>query len=257
MVNPCGCKDSNTNQASSPGISPAQADQIAQCPATVHEIVCVQADVTITPSVVVGDVESFCVGGPIIGKCPDTPSPTGTCVFTVSQNICVEVPLTFSAGATAVPSGIICRNPITGPCVPPSFTCCEFIMATQGTTEDGTPLQSISIQLCGPASQCSPAGNHINVEFPASGPKFEINLQEMLSMQCNTPEAGLITVTAQAIFNNGAGNSELANFTFVFNSTNNTVHITATSVASGTTLLDTTIALTGNVHFEPCTPPAG
>ncbi|WP_242966707.1 hypothetical protein [Desulfosporosinus sp. FKA] len=243
-----------TKLAFSFGRSLARVGQIAQCPATVHETVCVQADVTITPSVVVGDVESFCVGDPIIGACPGTPSPTGTCTFTVSQNICVEIPLTFSAGATAVPSGIVCGKAQIGQCVPPSFTCCEFIMATQGTTDSGTKLKSLSIQLCGPAGQCSPQGNHINIEFPASGPNFEINLEEMISMQCDTPSSGLITVTAQAIFNNGAGNSELANFTFVFDSTNNTVHITATSVASGNTLLDTTITLTGNVHFEPCVP---
>ena len=201
-----------------------------------------------------GDVKSFCVDGPIIGACPGTPSPADTCTFDVSQKICVEIPLTFSATAVANPKGIFCGDPQIGQCVPPGFTCCEFIMATQGITETGANLKSLSIQLCGPAGQCSPQGNHIAVEFPASGPNFEINLQEMISMQCNTPEAGLITVTAQAIFNDGAGNSELANFTFVFNPTNNTVHITATSVANSNTLLDTTITLTGNVQFVPCTP---
>jgi len=130
-------------------------------------------------------------------------------------------------------------------------------MATQGTTATGDPLPSLSIQLCGPANQCSPEGNHINVVFPPGGPSFQINLTEMLTMQCNTPRPGLITVTAQANFNTGGGNSELANFTFIFNSLNNTVQIIATSVANGTTLLDTTITLTGNVQFVPCTPTVG
>ena len=87
-----------------------------ECPAIVHETVCVQADVTITPNVDVGTIQSFCEVGPTIGACPGTPSPTDTCVFTVSQNICVQVPLVFSATATAAPTGIVCGTPAVGPC---------------------------------------------------------------------------------------------------------------------------------------------
>ena len=85
-----------------------------ECPAIVNETVCVQADVTITPSVVVGTIESFCVGEPVIGACPGTP--VAECTFTVSQNICVQIPLTFSAVAAAVPTGIVCGEPAVGGC---------------------------------------------------------------------------------------------------------------------------------------------
>ena len=84
------------------------------CPAIVNETVCVQAEVTITPRVVVGTIESFCVDGPIIGACPGTP--VTECIFTVSQNICVQVPLTFSAMAAVVPNGIVCGTPEVGAC---------------------------------------------------------------------------------------------------------------------------------------------
>ncbi len=77
---------------------------------------CVQAQVIITPNVEVGEFKSYCVGGPIIGSCPGTPSPEGECVFTVSQNICVQVPLSSSANATAEPTGIVCGTPEVGPC---------------------------------------------------------------------------------------------------------------------------------------------
>ena len=87
-----------------------------QCPAIVHETVCVQAEVIITPNVEVGSIQSFCIGVPVIGACPGTPSPEGECVFTVSQSICVQVPLTFSANATAEPTGIVCSTPGVGPC---------------------------------------------------------------------------------------------------------------------------------------------
>lgn len=95
-----------------------QVTTAAGCPATVHETVCVQADVTLTPVVTVGTVRSFCVGPPIIGPCVGPTSPSGTCTFTVSQQICVQVPLTFSASATAVPTGIVCGTPQPGPCSP-------------------------------------------------------------------------------------------------------------------------------------------
>jgi hypothetical protein len=91
------------------------------CPATVHDTVCIGADVTITPDVQVdGEIESFCVGGPVIGVCPGTPEPT--CSFTVSQRICVQVPLVFSATATADPAGVVCETADTGEC--PLTTAC-------------------------------------------------------------------------------------------------------------------------------------
>ena len=86
----------------------------SECPVIVHETVCVQAEVTITPQVVPGIIESFCVGEPMIGPCPGTP--VEECTFTVSQSICVQIPLTFSAAATAEPTGIVCGTPDVGPC---------------------------------------------------------------------------------------------------------------------------------------------
>jgi len=118
------CEDLNTEQVSSEDINAAQLNQFAECPATVHETVCVQADIIITPVVTVGDIQSFCVGTPVIGECPGTPSPTMNCSFSVSQSICVQVPLTFSALGEAVPTGIVCGTPGTGPC--PPATGCTF-----------------------------------------------------------------------------------------------------------------------------------
>jgi hypothetical protein len=84
------------------------------CRAVVNETVCVQADVTVTPVVTVGNVRSFCVGGLVIGACAGTP--VEACTFTVSQSICVQVPLTFAADVVAVPTGVVCGTPAPGPC---------------------------------------------------------------------------------------------------------------------------------------------
>ena len=84
------------------------------CETTVHENVCVQATVTITPSVTSGPSTSFCLGNPVIGSCPGTLREN--CVFTVSQNLCVQIPLSFSADAAAVPNGIVCNEVGIGAC---------------------------------------------------------------------------------------------------------------------------------------------
>jgi len=84
------------------------------CETTIHEEVCVQATVTITPTVTSGSSTSFCLGNPIIGSCPGTLREN--CVFTVSQNICVQIPLSFSATAEAVPNGIVCNEVGIGAC---------------------------------------------------------------------------------------------------------------------------------------------
>lgn len=65
---------------------------------------------------------AFLSGNPMIGICPGTPSPTDECSFTVSQRICVQVPLTFSADAVAVPTGIVCGIPDIGECPSPGCT---------------------------------------------------------------------------------------------------------------------------------------
>lgn len=111
MTNPCGCGDSE-NLSTALVIEPIPP---TQCPATVHETVCIQAEVTITPHVEIGDVKSFCVSGPMIGKkCDGTPM--RNCIIDVSQKICVQIPITFSATAEAVPKGIVCGTPEAGEC---------------------------------------------------------------------------------------------------------------------------------------------
>lgn len=94
-------------------VTPLQNDEEI-CETTVHENVCVQATVTITPNVTSRPSTSFCLGNPVIGSCEGTLRPN--CIFTVSQNICVQIPLTFSASAEAVPNGIVCGNVDIGAC---------------------------------------------------------------------------------------------------------------------------------------------
>lgn len=105
------CTDCNNNITK---VVTALQNEEGLCETVVHENVCVQATVTITPDVNSGPSTSFCLGNPIIGSCPGTLREN--CVFTVSQNICVQIPLTFSATAEAVPNGIVCNAVGIGEC---------------------------------------------------------------------------------------------------------------------------------------------
>jgi hypothetical protein len=168
MANPCGCGDNVI----------VQQNQITLCPATVHETVCVQAEVTITPEVIVGEVSSFCLGNPFIGACPGTLSRTGTCIFNVSQRICVEVPLTFSAIANAVPRGIACGTPEIGVC-PDTTTCTHTIGFYRNNPEVTNAL-------------ITAAGGSIILGINAQGASFTVttlNANDVLSFNTPSPPA--------------------------------------------------------------------
>lgn len=150
---------------------------MAQCPTVVNETVCVQARVTITPDVETGEIRSFCVGNPMIGNCPGTPSTTGDCSFTVSQRICVQVPLTFSADATAEPTGIVCGIPDVGECQPAGCT------LTIGFFRNNPEVTNALI---------TNAGGSIILGIDAQGSSFTVttaNANDVLSFNTPSPPA--------------------------------------------------------------------
>lgn len=114
MILLANCPDCIKNNAST--IIAQQIDGTTDevCPTVVHENVCVQGTVTITPNLTSGPSKSICLGNPIIGSCPGQLQ--RFCSFTVSQNICVQIPLTFSATASAVANGVVCGTTDTDDC---------------------------------------------------------------------------------------------------------------------------------------------
>ena len=104
---PCGCGGNglaasafDTPEVLAPG-----------CTRTVSKEVCVEANVTINPTVVAGTPIVNCVGGPSLRSCAAQgfiPSETGTCTFTVSQVLCVNVPIQFDAQARVVRGTVAC-----------------------------------------------------------------------------------------------------------------------------------------------------
>ncbi|MDF2534705.1 MAG: hypothetical protein K0R18_862 [Bacillales bacterium] len=174
MTNPCNCGDSNLQT-----VLQIEQELPTECPALVHENVCVQAEITITPHVMVGEVKSFCSGNPIIGKCPGMTSPTGKCTFNVSQNICVQVPIKFSATAEAIPAGIVCGTPASGPCA--GTTACTH---TIGFFRNHPEITNALI--------LSAPGDQIILGVANTGASFTVttaNAIDVLSLNTPTPPA--------------------------------------------------------------------
>ena len=84
------------------------------CPVDVHETLCEQATIRITPNVTIVEVETVCVGEPAIGPCPGTV--VAFCDITVHQSICVEADLLFAANAEVIAAALVCGTPATGEC---------------------------------------------------------------------------------------------------------------------------------------------
>ncbi|MDD4803106.1 MAG: hypothetical protein PHF24_09240 [Syntrophomonas sp.] len=90
------------------------------CLTTASQLVNVCVPITIEPCVHVGPTRTICCGTATIGEVPCGEVPRPSCTFTVSQLICVEVPLAFRATATPGEEYVTCGDAATGECVCPT-----------------------------------------------------------------------------------------------------------------------------------------
>ncbi|MDD2956762.1 MAG: hypothetical protein PHD67_10715 [Oscillospiraceae bacterium] len=77
-------------------------DEIAEtCPAVGYQTLTACVPVTVTPSAQVGVVTAKCCGDPVVTPGRNTCGGTknGACTFTLTQTLCITVPVTFSAAA--------------------------------------------------------------------------------------------------------------------------------------------------------------
>lgn len=208
---------SNNEYEVASNVTAQDVNATAQCPATVHETVCVQARVTISPFVDVGEVQSFCVGPPMMGACPGEPSPTGSCVIDVSQNVCVEIPLSFSAGAQAVPAGIVCGTPTAGNC--PAAESCTLTIGfyrnnpevTNALIEDAGGFIILGIDGDGASYIATPATANailsLNTPSPPAPPapplanQYQVLYAQLLAAQLNVLRGATCDFVLTAINN--------------------------------------------------------
>lgn len=90
------------------------------CSASGFQVVCVEADVQVTPSVVPGRPTVTCIGAPSVvppGQHPCAPF-TAVCGFTIAQQICVQVPILFEASSSVTAIRQSCQPASSTSCTP-------------------------------------------------------------------------------------------------------------------------------------------
>lgn len=80
------------------------------CARTVFQVADVCTVVTITPDASCGPITACCIGDPVIGS-GNVCLGEQECVFTVSQRLCLTIPLTFNAVGTCSDFSIDCQPP--------------------------------------------------------------------------------------------------------------------------------------------------
>ena len=77
--------------------------ELESCSAITYQSATVCVPVTVDPKVNTGEVAVYCCDEPIITPFPCTlrcnPKKNGSCYYTITQNICIEIPVVFSADA--------------------------------------------------------------------------------------------------------------------------------------------------------------
>jgi len=84
---------------------------VGNCETVVYQPLSVCVPVTVTPSAVAGPSSTFCCGDPIVTPgataCPGT---NRSCTFTVTQQLCVAIPVVFRATSTVGDPSVVCGD---------------------------------------------------------------------------------------------------------------------------------------------------
>lgn len=89
---------------------PIQEDQT--CPTVGYQSASICVPVTVSPFAKTGMTFTKCCGAPVVvpGKVTCEGERNGSCVFTISQDICVAVPVEFGATATVGDTFVNCND---------------------------------------------------------------------------------------------------------------------------------------------------
>ena len=82
------------------------------CAAAAYQLATVCVPVTVTPYAIVGTTITKCCGDPVVtpGKNTCEGAKNGSCVFTITQDVCVTVPVEFGARAAVGDSYVSCGS---------------------------------------------------------------------------------------------------------------------------------------------------
>ena len=107
----------NNYDISYQGINPPSPPS-STCPVTTYRTVDVCLPVSIKPSATVGTIITRCCGDAIIvsGSNVCEGIPNATCDFTITQKVCIEVPVVFAANSIVGDAHVLCDDPRADGC---------------------------------------------------------------------------------------------------------------------------------------------
>ena len=92
-------------------------EDITNCPAIAYQKATVCAGVECAPYATSGTPTTYCCGDPIVSTdksgCAGTKN--GKCTFTISQDICMKIPVEFGASVTVGDPYVKCGEPSNSP----------------------------------------------------------------------------------------------------------------------------------------------
>lgn len=119
-VGPVGvCLKGGTETASGLSICGPACSEGEGCEVIASQLINVCVPITVTPFAETGTVTTICCGDPVINGEECVGEINGTCEFTVSQLICVQVPVIFGANAAPGATFVQCGDATEGECVCP------------------------------------------------------------------------------------------------------------------------------------------
>ena len=71
--------------------------EVQSCQSVFYQTETVCVPVTVTPFATPGTATATCCGDPIISTEPTCPGMRSSCTFTITQRICIQVPISFGA----------------------------------------------------------------------------------------------------------------------------------------------------------------
>lgn len=110
------CLKGGQTTASGLGICGPVCSPSEECEVVASQLINVCVPVTVTPFATTGPVSTICCGDPVINDDACIGEPGRACTFTVSQLICVEVPVNFGADAAPGRTFVQCNPATDGPC---------------------------------------------------------------------------------------------------------------------------------------------
>ena len=108
----CSCSGQNINSLQKTDLNAINQSAVQTCPAVGYQPATVCVPVTVTPFARALPTTTFCCGDPVVTAGSTTCEGTvnGSYTFTITQNVCVSVPVNFGARSSVGAPRVVCDD---------------------------------------------------------------------------------------------------------------------------------------------------